>query len=178
MTSAFNNLIAEIEKQKLPPVQMWNPVSVGEIDIRISADGVWFHDGREIQRQSIARVFSTILRKDGDRFYLVTPGEKLLVRVDDAPFVAVDFETHGSGKEQEIVFKTNMGDVVRADQYHPISLTFNGEEPRPYVRVRDELDALIVRSVFYRLVDLIEDDDAKKLSVWSFGVEFHLGEID
>ena len=178
MSDAFNKLVAEVDSKRLPPVNLWNPKQIGEINIRIRADGIWFHDGREIERKSIARVFSTILRKDGEQFYLVTPLEKLKIQVEDAPFVAVDFESRGSERDQEIVFKTNMGDVVRADAEHPIHVYFDGDEPRPYLRVRDELDALIVRSVFYRLVDLIADDDATKLSFWSYGVEFKLGEFE
>lgn len=178
MSDAFDTLAAEVGAKKLPPVHLWNPQHVDEIDIRIRDDGVWFHDGREISRKSIARVFSTILAKDGEDFYLVTPVDKLKIKVDDAPFVVVDFESSGRGEQQKIIFKTNMDDVVPLDVEHPIFVTFDGDEPRPYLRVRGELDALILRGVFYRLVDLIEDDDATLLSVWSYGHEFRLGQID
>ena len=178
MSDAFNRLATEVGTTKLPPIHLWNPQHVGEINIRIRDDGVWIHDGREITRKSIARVFSTILAKEGDDFFLVTPVDKLKIQVDDAPFVAVDFESSGRGVEQKLLFKTNMDDVVRVDAQHPIHVCFHGDEPRPYVRVRGELDALILRSVFYRLIDLIEDDDTKVLSIWSYGQEFHLGEIE
>lgn len=178
MTSEFNRLLDVARDRRLPPVDQWHPERVGEIDIRIRADGVWFHEGSQIKRHSIAKVFSTILRRDGDDYYLVTPGEKLRIVVEDAPFVAVAMEVEGAGRSQKLLFTTNCDDHVVADADHPINVVDNGGEPRPYVRIRGGMDALIVRSVFYRLVDLVEMIEGdEELAVYSDGVRFVLGRV-
>ncbi|MDU8943692.1 DUF1285 domain-containing protein [Ovoidimarina sediminis] len=145
-------------KGGLPPIHLWNPPDCGEIDIHIARDGTWYHEGSEIRRPGLVRLFSTILRKEGDRYVLVTPVEKVGIRVDDAPFVAVDFEVSGSGTDQKIIFETNVGDLVTAGDATPIRITRDPEteEPSPYVLVRDRLEALIDRKSFYRLVDIAE----------------------
>ena len=139
---------------------------VGEIDIRIAANGDWYHDGELIKRFAIARVFSTILRLDEGQHFLVTPGEKLRIHVDDAPFLAVDMETEGEGRARRILFTTNMGDVVLVDADHPIRVEERHGQPRPYVEVRRGLRALIARSVFYRLVDLARRGREQASSVY------------
>lgn len=152
----FAELEAASRDQRLPPVRQWNPDYVGEIDIRIASDGRWFHDGGEIKRPEIVRLFSTILRRDDDGIYLVTPVERLKIAVDDAPFIAVDVLARGTGADQELLFTTNVGEHVVADAEHPVWL----HNERPYVHVRDGLDALIARPAYYRLVefaDLSED---------------------
>ena len=95
-------------KRGLPPVHQWNPPDCGDLDIRIARDGTWFYLGTPIGRPELVRLFSTILRKDDDRFVLVTPVEKVGITVDDAPFVAVDFEAAGSGMAQSLTFETNL----------------------------------------------------------------------
>lgn len=143
----------------LPPVHQWNPPFCGDIDMRIARDGTWFYLGTPIGRPALVRLFSTILRRDGDDYFLVTPVEKVGITVDDAPFVAVDFNREGDN----LLFETNVGDRCVAGADHPIRVTRDTEtgEPSPYVLVRDNLEALIDRKSFYRLVDIGEHADHK-----------------
>ena len=140
----------------IPPVHLWNPPHCGDLDIRISRDGTWFYMGTPIGRPELVRLFSTILRKDGDSYVLVTPVEKVGITVEDAPFVAVDFELEGSGQAQTLTFTTNVADTVKAGPDAPIRIERDPktDEPSPYVRIRANLDALIDRKSFYRLVDI------------------------
>ncbi len=148
-------------RRGLPPVEKWNPPYCGELDMRIAADGTWFYLGTPIGRPELVRLFSTILRREGDDYFLVTPVEKVKIRVDDAPFVAVDFEREPTPEGPAITFVTNVGDVVTAGPGHEIRVEHrpgrDGEEPRPYVHVRAGLWALIDRKSFYRLVELGEE---------------------
>ena len=172
MSTAFNELLKQVGSTSLPPVESWQPEREGQIDIRIKADGTWLHDGTEIRRKSIARVFSTILRREDDTYYLVTPIEKLRIRVDDVPFVAVDMEASGSGREQQVLFKTNMDDVVLLDDAHALTIEKSDSGPRPYVEVRNGLSARILSEVFYRLADLVENPEAETMYLWSGGSRF------
>lgn len=140
----------------LPPVHLWNPPFCGDLDMRIARDGTWFYLGTPIGRAPLVRLFSTILRRDGDDYFLVTPVEKVGITVDDAPFVAVDFERHGEDEAQVLVFETNVGDKVAAGPQAPIRVERDPEtgEPSPYVLVRANLEALIDRKSFYRLVEI------------------------
>jgi hypothetical protein len=142
--------------------------------MRIAADGTWFYRGSEIQRPEMVRLFSTVLRRDDDAFVLVTPVERLSIDVDDAPFVAVDVEGRGAGREQRIAFLTNVGDVVEASAARPISLRGEGDLLRPYVLVRDRLEALIARAAYYRLAELTCLGPTGSLGVWSCGAFFAL----
>jgi len=145
----------------LPPVHDWNPPFCGDLDMRIARDGTWFYQGTPIGRAPLVRLFSTILRKDGDKYFLVTPVEKVGIIVDDAPFVAVDFTATGEGMSQDITFTTNVGDDATASADCPLRVERDPAtgEPSPYVRIRDNLDALIDRKSFYRLVDLGENTE-------------------
>jgi len=145
------------KKGGLPPVHLWDPPHCGDLDMRIARDGTWFYMGTPIGRPELVRLFSTILRKDGDRYVLVTPVEKVGITVDDAPFVAVDFNQARDG----LVFETNVGDTVTAGPEHPIRVVRDPEtgEPSPYILVRANLEALIDRKSFYRLVDICEHAD-------------------
>ncbi|MXY52384.1 MAG: DUF1285 domain-containing protein [Gammaproteobacteria bacterium] len=172
----FTQLLETAQNRRLPPVHLWQPERVGSIDIRIAADGTWFHEGVAIRRIAIARVFSTILRLENGQHYLVTPPEKLAIEVEDAPFIAVDMESSGEGRERRLVFATNLDDAVQADAEHPITVAGTPAEPRPYVEVRDGLRALIARSVFYRLVDIAETESSGEVSIWSAGARFVLGQ--
>jgi len=140
----------------LPPVHLWNPPFCGDLDMRIARDGTWFYLGTPIGRPALVRLFSTVLRRDGDDYFLVTPVEKVGITVDDAPFVAVDFEVSGVGTQAEITFETNVGDMVTAGPETPIRVERDAisGEPSPYVLVRANLEARIDRKSFYRLVDL------------------------
>ena len=174
--SAFDDLLAAANDRQLPPVEQWQPARSGEIDIRIAANGDWYHDGTLVKRFAIAKLFATILRRDGDAYYLVTPAEKQRIRVDDAPFVATDMETAGEGRARRIVFSTNVGDAVLADAAHPIVVEDRDGEPRPYVEVRRGLRALLARPMFYRLVDLADETNGD-VHVWSAGARFVLGHL-
>lgn len=158
----------------LPPVESWNPSHCGAIDIRIARDGTWFHLGRPIVRRELVRLFSTVLRREADGFYLVTPAEKLRITVEDAPFMAVLMDAEGEGLEQKLTFTTNVGDSVVADAAHPIRVETKAGEPVPYIMARAGLDARIARSVYYRLADLAVPDATGKLGVWSGGQFFLL----
>jgi uncharacterized protein len=147
-------------KGGLPPVHLWNPPFCGDLDMRIARDGTWFYLGTPIGRKELVRLFSTILRKDGEKYFLVTPVEKVGITVEDAPFVAVDFEVEGDGSDRRIVFVTNVGDRAEAGPEHPVRVERDAEtgEPSPFVLVRANLEALIDRKSFYRLVDLGEHE--------------------
>jgi hypothetical protein len=167
-----------------PPVQQWKPEVSGEIDIRIGRDGTWYHEGSPIGRKRMVQLFSSVLRHDDDGVhYLVTPVEKLAIEVDDAPFLAVEMTVHGAGREQVLVFRTNVDEEVMAGPEHPIRIALDGtgEEPSPYIHVRDRLEALIARPVFYALVELgveAEVDGEAHLGVWSAGVFFPIARAD
>lgn len=139
-------------KGGLPPVHLWNPPFCGDLDMRIARDGTWFYLGTPIGRFELVKLFSSILKKEDGKYFLVTPVEKVGITVDDAPFVAVDFTTKGD----DLVFETQVGDFATAGPEHPIRIERDPKtgEPAPYVHIRANLEALIDRKSFYRLVDL------------------------
>ncbi len=137
------------------PVHLWNPPDCGDIDMRIAADGVWRYCGSPIGRAPLVQLFASILRKDGDRYVLVTPAEKVGIKVDDAPFLAVEMQVKEKGGEPYLSFRTNVDDVVTADAEHPLRFEPGAAEGlKPYVRVRSDLWALVKRALFYDLVAL------------------------
>jgi len=151
------------------PVHLWNPPYCGEIDMRIAADGTWYYCGSPIGRPALVKLFSSILRKDPERYVLVTPVECVGIRVDDAPFLAVEMGVEGEGAEQRLSFRTQVGDAVEAGAEHPLRFeTGPSNGVKPYVRVRGELWALVKRALFYDLVAL-GDIDAHEGEDW-FGV--------
>ena len=159
VTPTAGSLAASAKAAKgrgLPPLEKWNPPFCGDLDMQIRRDGTWFYEGTPIGRQELVRLFSTILWREGDKYFLVTPVEKVGIEVEDAPFVAVDFERSGTGEDQVLTFTTNVGDSARASAEHPIRVERDPEtgEPSPYVLVRRNLEALIDRKSFYRLVEL------------------------
>jgi len=162
----------------LPPVDRWNPDFCGDLDMEIRADGTWFYLGTPIGRMPLVQLFSTVLRKDMDgKTYLVTPVEKVGIRVVDAPFVAVEMNVSGEGDAQVITFRTNVGDVVEAGPENP--LRFVDEDMtgglKPYVLVRGRLEALVARPVMYELVGHGEEIDVggeTMFAVRSKGVTF------
>lgn len=175
------SLLAELESVKhlgKPPIHLWHPEHVSDIDMCILRDGSWRYNGSAITRQRLVRLFSTVLRKEGDRYFLVTPVEKCLIKVEDAPFQAVLLEARGEAEQQMLAFTTNVADVVVADAEHPLRFEIDEEtrEPSPYVMVRDELEARLSRNVFYQLADLAKErfiDGEPWMGVWSGG-EFFL----
>lgn len=151
--------------------------------MRIARDGTWFYLGTPINRPELVRLFSTILRRDEDGYVLVTPVERWGITVEDAPFVAVDFEGMGSGEAQVLTFQTNVGDVAEAGPDRPIRVVRDEEtgEPSPYVLIRDRLEALIDRKSFYRLVDLAvhhEHEGKMWFGLWSGGRFFPIQRSD
>ena len=157
----------------LPPVHLWNPDFCGDLDMRIARDGTWFYLGTPIGRPELVKLFSSILKKEDGKYFLVTPVEKVGITVDDAPFLAVDFEVEGEGADQVLTFVTKTDDVAVAGPDHPIRVTRDPEtgEPSPYVLVRTNLEALIDRKSFYRLVDLGAHHDGW-FGLWSSGEFF------
>ena len=163
-TAGLSALISRAARagKGLPPVERWNPPFCGDLDMEIRADGTWFYLGTPIGRMPLVQLFSTVLRKDEDgRTYLVTPVERVGIRVVDAPFVAVEVDVSGEGEAQVLTFRTNVGDVVEAGPDHP--LRFVDEDGtgglKPYLHVRGRLDALVARPVMYELVEHGEEID-------------------
>jgi hypothetical protein len=159
------------------PVHLWNPPFCGDIDMEIRRDGTWFYLGTPIGRHALVKLFSSIIRRDGEGYFLVTPVEKVGIRVHDAPFVAVDVDVEGTGQDAVLTFLTNVEDQVTAGPDHPIRVVRNSltGEPAPYVHVRANLEALIDRKTFYRLVDLGRHelhDGRSWFGLWSGGAFF------
>ncbi|MFT4959260.1 MAG: hypothetical protein ACI92Z_000333 [Paracoccaceae bacterium] len=176
VTPSVEGIAATVRATKsrgLPPVHLWNPEYCGELDIRIARDGTWFYLGTPIGRPELVKLFASILKKEDGRYYLVTPVEKVGITVDDAPFVAVDFEVRGEGRDQVLRFETQVGDFADAGADRPIRVVREAEtgEPAPYVLIRADLEALIDRKSFYRLVDLgVHHEDW--FGLWSAGAFF------
>ncbi|MCV6596127.1 MAG: DUF1285 domain-containing protein [Mangrovicoccus sp.] len=170
-------------KKGPPPVHLWNPPFCGNLDMRIARDGTWFYEGTPITRPALVKMFASILRKDDDAYFLVTPVEKVGITVEDAPFIATDFERAGDGPEQSITFTTNMGDQVTAGPEAPLRIARNPQtgEPAPYVTVRRNLEARIDRKSFYRLVELCAprtQDGVEQFGLSSQGAFFAFAEME
>jgi uncharacterized protein len=162
----------------LPPVDKWNPPFCGDIDMEIKADGTWFYMGTPIGRQPLVRLFSTVLRKDDDgKTYLVTPVEKVGIRVEDAPFLAVEMAVSGEGADQTLTFRTNVGDLAEAGPEHHLRFMISGDKHqlKPYLHIRGNLEALVSRAVMYDLVErgeVIEIEGAAMFCIRSGGEVF------
>jgi len=160
------------------------PVLRGDIGMRIARDGTWFYHGSPITRKPLVKLFSTVLVRDSDdEFYLETPVEKCRISVDDAPFVAVEVDIHGDGRNQSLTFRTNVDDQITVNEANPIHVTFDSAtaEPSPYVLVRDRLEALIVRAVYYELAEIGCEEQVggeQLFGVWSEGAFFPLGRLE
>ncbi|PTX73950.1 DUF1285 domain-containing protein [Sulfitobacter mediterraneus] len=176
VTPSAEGILASAKAAKtrgLPPLEKWNPPFCGDLDMHIRRDGTWFYQGTPIGRPELVKLFSTILWREGDDYFLVTPVEKVGITVEDAPFVAVDFEAEGSGTDQLLRFVTNLQDEALAGPDHPIRVVRDPEtgEPSPYVLIRRNLEALIDRKSFYRLVDIGAHHDGW-FGLWSGGEYF------
>jgi uncharacterized protein len=164
-------------KKGPPPVHLWNPPFCGDIDMRIRRDGVWFHEGTPIGRPGLVKLFSGILKREGDKYFLVTPVEKVGIMVEDAPMVAVDFTATGAGEGQTLTFHTLTEDLAVAGVANPIRIARDPAtgEPSPYVLIRSNLEALIDRKSFYRLIDLgshAVHEGQRWFGLWSGGQFF------
>jgi hypothetical protein len=139
----------------LGPAPSWNPPDCGDIDMRIAADGTWFYCGSPIGRAPLVQLFASVLRREGERYVLVTPVEKVGITVDDAPFLAVGMLLESEAEQPRLKFRTNVEDLVTVDSEHPLRFEHGASDGlKPYVRVRDDLWALVKRALFYDLVDL------------------------
>ena len=180
VTPTAERLAASLSATKsrgLPPVHLWSPPFCGDIDMRIARDGTWFYEGAPIQRPALVKLFSSILKLEDGKYFLVTPAEKVGITVDDAPFVAVDFDIEGHGEAQILTFKTHVDDLVVANPENPLRFGIDPrtEEPSPYIHVRSGLEALIDRKSFYRLVDIAAHHE-NAFGVWSSGRFFPMAD--
>ncbi|HEY4848578.1 MAG TPA: DUF1285 domain-containing protein [Methylocella sp.] len=169
-------------QRALPPVEQWNPPFCGDIDMRIARDGTWFYCGTPIGRPALVRLFSTILRKDRDGYVLVTPVERVGIKVEDAPFLAVEMTVARQGADQVLRFRTNVEDWVEADAGHPIRFEKGAAGGiKPYIHVRGDLWALVTRALVLDLVQLGEKgehDGARCFGVVSAGSFFPIANAD
>jgi hypothetical protein len=155
-----------------------------ELHMRIARDGTWFYRGTPINRMPLVKLFSTVLRRESDGdFWLITPVERGRIEVEDAPFTAVEVTIAGEGESQTLTFRTNLDQEVVAGPEHPIRVTIDPDtaEPRPYILVRDGLEALILRPAFYELAEISTEgsqDGVPMMGVWSQGHFFALSEMD
>lgn len=158
------------------------PEEARDFEIRIGRDGTWYHQGSPIRRKRLCQVLATVLQRDAEGVYwLVTPGERGRIEVEDAPFLAVELAVEGRGESQRLSFRNSLDHWVTAGRDHPIRVATDPEtgEPSPYVMFRDGLEALIARPVFYELVDLAEEREhngRRVVGVTSGGAFFELGE--
>lgn len=182
----LTELFDQLQKFPEPPLHTWQPNEVLDIDLRIDANGQWYHQGTLIERQKLVKLFSSILRvEENGEYYLITPRLKYPVAVEDVPFQAVELKRQGSGRTQELVFRTNVDDVVLAGESHPIYVNTDSElaQPAPYIEVRNGLRAKISRAVYYELIELLEpapeqsDNKKQTVGVYSGGEFFAFGEI-
>jgi len=176
---------AELRRAGTGPLHGWQPRESMNIGLRIAADGQWYYRGSAIQRRRLVALFGSILRLEPDGgHYLITPRLKYPVRVDDAPFQAVEVQRHGAGRSQNLVFRTNVDDWVLADRDHPVRVQTDPETGRvsPRIEVRDGLQARICRSVYYELARMLEADNANDqggeiLGIYSAGEFFPFGRL-
>jgi len=172
----------EAGQRGLPPVHLWNPPFCGDLDMRIARDGSWYYLGTPIGRPALVRLFSTILKREGERYFLVTPVEKVGIRVDDAPFLAVEMRREGEGAGQVLSFRSNVDDWVTCDVAHRLRFVpSDAGGLTPYLHVRADLWAKVTRALYYDLVHLGEEqtvDGEARFGVMSSGVFFAMGKAE
>lgn len=167
-------IVKLVEQRKLPPVESWQPEHIGDSEMRIAADGRWYHQDGEITRPAMVRAFSSLLRRDADgSHWLVTPQQKLSVDVEDAPFVAVEMQNDGEGENRSLAFRLNSDDLVVAGPEHEIEL--RGD--LPYLHVRAGLWAKLARPVYYELAEIALAENPDAPGIWSNGVNFPIGSL-
>jgi hypothetical protein len=166
----------------LPPVHLWNPPFCGDLDMRIARDGTWFYQGTPIGRPALVRLFSTILKRENGKHFLVTPVEKVGIRVDDAPFLAVEMLKQDAGRGRALRFRTNVDDWVDCDAAHPLRFEAAADGGlTPYLHVRADLWAKVTRALYYDLVDIGEErvvDGRAMFGVASAGEFFAMADAE
>ena len=175
----FATLASSVAPKGPAPVHLWNPPYCGDLDIVIKRDGSWFHEGRPIRRRELVKLFSSILKKEDDRYYLVTPAEKVGITVECCPFLIIGMEVSQPNDNQVIRFNTSTDEQVLADSEHHLSVEAVGRDDflRPVIHVRDGLSGLLSRAVFYRLAEMAvehELQEVPRLGVFSSGIFFPL----
>ncbi len=182
----LNKLLKQLEEssseKKLPPVEQWDPDSCGDMDLLIKRDGNWYYQGSPISRKRLVKLFSRVLKKEGEDYFLVTPVEKLGIRVEDVPFLMVRMRLEETEQGSVIVFEDNCDNQVALTSDNPLWINLNSKtgEPSPYINIRGNLNGLIHRNLFYELVDMAEErmiDGEKYLGIVSAGEFFSLGKI-
>ena len=173
-------IISKLEKEEgrsLPPVHLWNPPLCENVEMRIDSKGNWFFNNSPINRKRMVQLFSTVLRRDEEEYFLVTPMEKIKVIVEKKPFIVIDFEIKEEKKNKTIFFLTNADNVVKLSRKNKLTVEIeeNTKEPFPYIEVRHRLEALISRNVFYKLVDISKEEKGV-LYIESDSQRFILGE--
>jgi uncharacterized protein len=156
---AIAGAVGEVAAKGAPPVHLWNPPFCGDLDMRIAADGTWYYLKTPIGRPALVKLFASVLKREGDKYYLVTPVEKCGIVVEDAPFLAVELKVETRASQRILHFRTNVDDWVACGPQH--ALRFEPEpEPgglKPYLHVRRHLWAKVTRALFYDLVELGEE---------------------
>lgn len=164
----------------LPPVENWHPENCGEMDLVIKASGEWLHEGTPIRRKNLYRLFSTVLRKDGDQYFLVTPVEKIAIVVEWQPFVVIDFDVVKEGSMPLYVFTDNCGNKILLTDLEQLAFSNFEEQKLPIIKVRRNLYGSFSRSCYYRLVEAAtqtEDKGKTRISIRSNNIDFILGEF-
>jgi hypothetical protein len=171
-------LFARIAKSQVTNSFDRVPTDCGHFEIRITRDGTWHYRGSPIHRKPLVTLFASVLKRDSDgQFWLQTPDERGRIDVDDAPFTAVEMNVESEGPNQKIIFRNNLDEITTAGPEHPIRVAFDEltGEPSPYVLVREGLEAMLTRAVYYALAELaVEHRQSGQLGVWSKGVFFAL----
>lgn len=164
----------------LPPVHLWNPPFCGDLDMRIATDGTWFYLGTPIGRPALVKLFSTVLKRENGKYFLVTPVEKVGIRVDDAPFLAVEMREDGDGSARKLSFRTNVDDWVPCDGNHRLRFEAAADGGlTPYLHVRSDLWAKVTRALYYDLVEMGEErvvEGREMFGVVSDGVFFSMAD--
>lgn len=173
---SLEGIAAAVPKKGLPPVEQWNPPFCGDIDMRIAADGTWFYQKTPIGRPALVRLFASVLKREGDKYFLVTPVEKVGLIVEEAPFLAVELKVARDARGQVLGFRTNVDDWVEAGPGHALRFAPAASGGlKPYLHVRRELWAKVTRALFYDLVELGEERvvDGKPMFGVASGGEFY-----
>ena len=161
----------------MPPVHLWHPENEKDIDLVIEQDGTWQYQGSAIKRPRLIKLFASVLRKDGDDYFLVTPVEKCRIQVEDAPFQGILMEVDGEGQAQRLTLTTDVGEQVIINEEHPLRIQQAGEQWIPYVMIRAGLEARLNRNVYYQLAELMVEHEhpvegEQWLCIWSDGELF------